>query len=92
MEVEDAIFTADGFSPEVENEQPSKKKSRLNDVSSCHEDRPEEGRYNGVNIEDLVVLEICAGSARLTKAARAKGFKGIAVDHSSERSCGVDNL
>ena len=37
-----------------------------------------------------MVLEICAGSARLTKAARAKGFKGIAVDHSSERSCGVD--
>ena len=26
----------------------------------------------------------------MTKAARAKGFKGIAVDHSSERSCGVD--
>ena len=47
------------------------------------------GRFKGVNIEDLVVLEICAGSARLTKAARAKGFKGIAVDHSSERSCGV---
>ena len=47
-------------------------------------------RFNGVNIEDLVVLVICAGSARLTKAARAKGFKGIAVDHSSERSCGVD--
>ena len=77
------------FHPKL-NEQPSKKKSRLNDVSSCHEDRPEEGRYNGVNIEDLVVLEICAGSARLTKAARAKGLKGIAVDHSSERSCGVD--
>ena len=48
------------------------------------------GRFNGVSIEDLVVLEICAGSERLTKAARAKGFKGIAVDHSSERSCGVD--
>ena len=37
-----------------------------------------------------MVVEICAGSARLTKAARAKGFKGIAVDHSSERSCGVN--
>ena len=48
------------------------------------------GRFSHVNIEDLVVLEICAGSARSTKVAGAKGFKGIAVDHSSERSCGVD--
>lgn len=48
------------------------------------------GRFSGVKIEDILVLEVCAGSARLTKAARAKGFKGVARDHSRERSCGVD--
>ena len=74
---------------EEEAEQPSKKRTRLNSVSSKGESHAG-GRFNHVNIEDLVVLEICAGSARLTKAARAKGFKGIAADHSSERSCGVD--
>ena len=36
------------------------------------------------------MLEICAGSARLTKTARGMGFKGVAFDHSNKRSCGVD--
>ena len=90
MEVEDATIPERDVSHLDEANQPSKKISRLEDVPSKEDCASSSGRFSGVNIEDLVVLEICAGSARLTKAARAKGFKGIAVDHSSERSCGVD--
>ena len=43
-----------------------------------------------MNVEDIIIIEICAGSARLTKAARTMGFKGVAVDHSDKRSCGID--
>ena len=35
-------------------------------------------------------MEVCAGSARLTRKAREAGFNGIAIDHSSQRSCGID--
>ena len=49
-----------------------------------------EGKFHNTNIEDIIIVEICAGSARLTKTARAMGFKGVAIDHSSKRSCGVD--
>ena len=84
MEVEDTTVPSHNVSHVNEADQPSKKRSRFDDVSSKEECGSLSGRFNGVSIEDLVVLEICAGSARLTKAARAKGFKGIAVDHSSE--------
>ena len=90
MEVENTTMPSHDVSHADEANQPSKKRSHLDDVSSKEECGSLSGRFNGVNIEDLVVLETGAGSARLTKAARAKGFQGIAVDHSSERSCGVD--
>ena len=54
-------------------------------VSHGHDDR-----FKDVCIEDIIILEICAGSARLTKAARGQGFRGVAIDHSNKRSCGVD--
>ena len=41
-------------------------------------------------VDDLIVVEICAGSARLTKVAREAGFNGIAIDHTDKRSCGID--
>ncbi len=49
-----------------------------------------EGKFHNTNIEDIIIVEICAGSARLTKTACAMGFKGVAVDHTAKRSCGVD--
>ena len=55
-----------------------------------HEASSTEGKFHNTNVEDNTILEVCAGSARLTKTARAAGFKGVAVDHSIERSCGVD--
>ena len=47
-------------------------------------------KFKGKLLHDLIFVEICAGSARLTKAARDAGFNGIAVDHTHKRSCGID--
>jgi hypothetical protein len=40
--------------------------------------------------QDLLVIEICAGTARLTKTVRARGIRGLAVDKSKNRTCGTD--
>ncbi len=66
---------------------PSKKRKLGEEVS--HEASSTEGKFHNTNVEDII-LEVCAGSARLTQTARAAGFKGVAVDHSTKRSCGVD--
>ena len=42
----------------------------------------------GLSLEDLYVIEICAGSARLSKTAHSSGFRTMAVDHTTERTCG----
>ena len=47
-------------------------------------------KFAGVSIEELLVIEICAGSARLTKTCRKLGLRGLAVDKITERSCGID--
>ena len=41
-------------------------------------------------MEELWVIEICTGSARLTKTGRKLGLRGLAVDKVTERSCGID--
>ena len=41
-----------------------------------------------MSLEDLFVIEICAGSARLSRAAHQCGFRTMAVDHSTARTCG----
>ena len=44
--------------------------------------------FSGMSLEDLFIIEICAGSARLSKVAHQCGFRTMAVDHSTARSCG----
>ena len=44
--------------------------------------------FMGLSLEDLYIIEICAGSARLSKAAHESGFKTMAVDHTTSRSSG----
>ena len=44
--------------------------------------------FRGMSLEDLFIIEICAGSARLSKVAHQCGFRTMAVDHSTARSCG----
>ena len=57
---------------------------------ACSRTHPPFQKFAGVPIEELLVIEICAGSARLTKTCRKLGFRGIAVDKHTERSCGID--
>lgn len=47
-------------------------------------------KFSGKLLSDLIFVEVCAGSARLTRTARDFGFNGIAIDHTTQRSCGVD--
>jgi hypothetical protein len=47
-------------------------------------------QFSGLELQDLLVLEICAGTARLTKTVRARGIRGLAVDKSKSRTCGTD--
>lgn len=44
--------------------------------------------FTGSSLEDLYIIEICAGSARLSKIAHGHGFRTMAVDHSTARTCG----
>ena len=44
--------------------------------------------FTGFSLEDLYIIEVCAGSARLSKIAHGHGFKTMAIDHSTARTCG----
>ena len=46
--------------------------------------------FSGLELQDLLVVEICAGTARLTKTMRAHGIRGLATDKSRDRGCGTD--
>ena len=47
-------------------------------------------QFSGLGLQDLLVVEICAGSARLTKTVRAKGMRGLAIDKTKSRGCGTE--
>ena len=46
--------------------------------------------FSDLELQDLLVVEICAGSARLTKTVRSKGMRGLAIDKTKNRSCGTE--
>ena len=46
-------------------------------------------KFNGKLVESFFIIEICAGTARLSRTAQNMGFKVMAIDHSSRRSCGM---
>ena len=48
-----------------------------------------ESKFKGKLVDTLFIIEICAGTARLSRTAQNMGFKVMAVDHSSKRSCGM---
>ena len=47
-------------------------------------------RFSGMDLQDLLVIELCAGTARLTKTIRTHGMRGLAVDKSKDRGCGTE--
>ena len=46
-------------------------------------------RFASKERRQLYVIEICAGSAKLSKAALDMGFMVLSIDHKTTRSCGV---
>ena len=46
-------------------------------------------RFKGKSLNKIYILEVFAGSARLSKAAIEHGFASVAIDHKGDRSCGV---
>ena len=71
--------------PQTADSSSGSKRMGLHEFTTQHG-----SKFQSKLVDDIVFVEICAGSARLTKAARDAGFKGIAVDHTDRRSCGVD--
>ena len=47
------------------------------------------GRFVNVPISDLLLIEVCAGTARLSKAAARLGFQTMPIDCSKARAAGI---
>ena len=47
------------------------------------------GKFHNVPISDLLLIEICAGTARLSKAAARLGFRTMPIDCSKARATGI---
>lgn len=46
--------------------------------------------FSGLELQDLLVVEVCAGTARLTKTIRSRGIRGLEIDKSRDRSRGTE--
>jgi len=62
--------------------------SQQDDYSSKLPFQMDKSKFAGRSINDLLVVEIFAGSARLTKACRGLGMRAVAVDKTQDRSEG----
>ena len=58
--------------------------------TTCDQPQVTSNRFASVAIDELLVIEVCAGSARLTKTCRKLGLRGLAIDKITSRSCGID--
>ena len=58
-------------------------------ASSSSLPRTTMGRFDNVPINDLFLIEICAGTARLGKAAARLGFRTMPIDCSKARAKGI---
>eukprot|EP00435_Cladocopium_sp_Y103_P018289 s5093_g4.t1 len=57
--------------------------------SGCKEETKDGRCKKGVPLHDIMVLEIFAGTARLSRAVRDKGMKSVAVGKDSKRASGI---
>lgn len=65
-------------SPHVDNTSPPRKAS----VASH--------KWDNIPLDQLLILEICAGTARLSATARKQGLRALAIDKRKARSCGTE--
>ena len=49
----------------------------------------EQGRFEGVPIHQLLFVELCTGSARLSKAVKRQGFGVLPIDNSKSPASGI---
>ena len=61
----------------------------LQDGVSPDDGNSAQSKFKDKLVDTLFIIEICAGTARLSRTAQNMGFKVMAVDHSSKRSCGM---
>ena len=66
-----------------------RKSKEVGEISGVEPKMPRAGgKFQGRAIKDIMVLELFAGTARLTKCFGRKGFKAMAFDKTSKRSEG----
>ena len=87
--------SSDEVIDETSMAQDEQSKDETNDtfVSSVQDGTsktPQRGRdFSGMNLEGIMVIEIFAGTARLTRAVRDIGLSGLAVDKDNTRTQNV---
>ena len=86
--VAEAVTTAKP--PDIPNGDVQNSLKDFSAQNSCNNTQGPSNRFSGVTLDELLVIEVCAGSARLTKTCRKSGLRGLAVDKSTDRSCGID--
>ena len=69
-----------------EGEEKPLPNSQFCSTKTCNEPQEHHHKFAGVAIDELLVIEICAGSARLTKTCRKLGIRGLAIDKITSRS------
>ena len=69
------------------NDKSLHKRGKLVNTEGHHVDRHSD-HLRSLNLSEVLVIEIFAGSARLTAAIRDAGMAGVAVDHDKSRSSG----
>ena len=81
-----------GFSETMHVHPAASSSSRPDAFHSCatfSDETPDASKFKGKLIESIFIIEVCAGTARLSRTAQNMGFKVMAIDHSSRRSCGM---
>ena len=88
----DANSTVDAYSTLSSDEQPPKGSNSLSDNQQDAEFNIKvslensERRFQDVDISRILVIEVFAGTGRLTSALRDRGFRTMAVDKDKSRS------
>ena len=76
---------SEGDSSKVNDNYSDEKAEKLRiDSTIGHSRAP----FSALNLNEVILLEVFAGSARLTAAVRDAGMQGIAVDHDKSGSSG----
>ena len=95
MQVEHNVDVEDSNRLEVQPEQAATVSSMvggapLQSVSSSTQSHPElDKRFTGVTLDETIVLEIFAGTARLTRAVKDLGMSTLAIDKDNKRAQSV---